>query len=135
MAYMSQERKRALAPQIKAVLKKYGVKGSIAVQHSSGLVVNIKSGPIDFIRNVNETMANRLHISPHATVAKDHLQVNPFWYHEHFTGTAKAFLTELVAAMNVGNHDRSDLSTDYHDVGWYIYINVGKWNKPYVLEA
>jgi hypothetical protein len=134
MAYMSQDRKRSLAPQIKAVLKKYGVKGSIAVHHSSGLVVNIKSGPIDFIRNVNETMANRLHISPHATVAKDHLQVNPYWYHEHYSGTAKAFLTELVAAMNVGNHDRSDLSTNYHDVGWYIYINVGKWNKPYVLE-
>jgi hypothetical protein len=25
--------------------------------------------------------------------------------------------------------------TDYFDVGWYIDINVGKWNKPYQFEA
>jgi hypothetical protein len=25
--------------------------------------------------------------------------------------------------------------TDYFDVGWYIEINVGKWNKEYNLTA
>jgi hypothetical protein len=37
--------------------------------------------------------------------------------------------------MVVGNHDRSDSMTDYFDVGWYISINVGKWNKPYEMTA
>ena len=49
MAYISQEDKKALAPAIKAVLKKYGVKGSIAINHHSSLVVNIKSGVLDFL--------------------------------------------------------------------------------------
>jgi hypothetical protein len=36
--------------------------------------------------------------------------------------------------MNQGNWNRSDVQTDYFDVGWYCDINVGSWNKPYVLE-
>jgi hypothetical protein len=36
--------------------------------------------------------------------------------------------------MMVGNHNRSDIMSDYHDVGWYVDINIGQWNKPYILE-
>jgi hypothetical protein len=35
--------------------------------------------------------------------------------------------------MNDGNHDNSDIQSDYFDVGWYISINVGRWDKPYEL--
>jgi hypothetical protein len=35
--------------------------------------------------------------------------------------------------MMVGNHDRSDIQSDYFDVGWYVDINIGRWNKPYAL--
>ena len=55
MAYMSQERKAQLAPAIKAVLKKYNIKASIAVNNHSTLVVNIKQGEIDFIENFIQT--------------------------------------------------------------------------------
>jgi len=48
MAYMSQEKKAKLAPAIKTILKKHGVKGSIAVRNHSTLVVNISKGSIDF---------------------------------------------------------------------------------------
>ena len=48
MAYVSQEKKAELAPKIKEVLKKYNMKGSIAVRHHSTLVVNIASGPLEF---------------------------------------------------------------------------------------
>jgi hypothetical protein len=40
-----------------------------------------------------------------------------------------------MTAMNDGNHDRSDIQTDYFDVGWYVDVNIGRWNKPYILEA
>ena len=53
MAYISQETKKELAPGIKAVLKKYGVKGSIGIHNHSSLVVNIKEGSIDFIAEAN----------------------------------------------------------------------------------
>ena len=141
MAYMSQERKQQMAPAIKAVLKKHGVKGTIAVRNHSTLVLNIKSGSIDFIENFIKTDKDK----PYAKYMTDEqvayirknqsLDVNPYWYKEHFSGKALAFLSELFPAMNKGNHDNSDIQTDYFDVGWYVDVNIGKWNKPYTLEA
>lgn len=130
MAYMSQERKAALAPAIKAICKKYGVKASLAVYNHSSLVLNIKSGPIDFIGNYNSTVGNR-----YQQCESKYMQVNPYWYHDHFDGAALAFLKEVIPAMNVGNHDRSDIQSDYFDVGWYTDVNVGRWNKPYLLTT
>ena len=43
MAYISQKEKKELAPNIKKVLKKYGMKGTIAIDHYSSLVVNLLS--------------------------------------------------------------------------------------------
>ena len=134
MAYMNQERKAQLAHGIKAICKKYDVKASLAVNNHSTLVLNIKQGSIDFIGNFNEVCAKiprpeHLPFRP----ANDHISVNTFWYHEHFSGTALAFLKEIIPALNVGNHDRSDIQSDYFDVGWYVDINIGQWDKPYAL--
>lgn len=135
MAHMSQDKKKQIAPVVKKILAKYGVKGSLAVHNHSTLVLNIKSGSIDFINNYNETVGQRPGGHRLGNPATDHLDVNPYWYHDHFSGVAKSFLTEIMVAMNNGNHDRSDVQSDYFDVGWYVDVNVGKWNKPYVLEA
>ena len=115
MAYMSQENKKTLAPAIKSVLKEYNMKGSIGVDNHSTLVVNLKEGHIDF-GSTNDS-------------------VNPYWIDKHYTGIAQQFLNELKDAMMAGNYNNSDIMTDYFDVGWYIDINVGKWNKPYILTA
>ncbi len=139
MAYMSQERKAELAPAIKAVLKKYNVKASIAVRNHSTLVLNIKQGEIDFIENFIKTdadkpSANKMNDERVAYIRKNNsLDVNPYWYQEHFSGKALSFLKEVFNAMNNGNHDRSDIQSDYFDVGWYVDVNIGSWNKPYAL--
>ena len=135
MAYMNQQRKAQLAVTIKTICKTYKVKASLSVHHHSTLVLNIKSSPIDFIKNYNEVEAKRNICKPdHMRDRADKaLSINPYWYHEHFSGKAKEFLEKVIAAMKVGNHDNSDIMTDYFDVGWYISINVGKWNKPYVV--
>ena len=134
MAYMSQEKKAVLAPRIKAILKKYGVKGSLAIRSHSTLVLNLKSGKIDFISN-----SNRVCSESHYQVSsgfkpntKGYSSVNPYWYQDHYDGEAKAFLKEILTVMNDGNHDRSDIMTDYFDVGWYVDINIGKWDKSYI---
>lgn len=133
MAYMNQERKSAIAPEIKVILKKYGVKGSLAVRNHSTLVLNLKSGKIDFIKNFNDTAENRPGGFRNGSPAEKSIQVNPYWYHEHFSGKAKSFLKEVLAVMNGGNHDNSDIQSDYFDVGWYVDVNVGQWDKPYLV--
>ena len=138
MAYMCQTKKKAIAPQIKAVLKKYGMTGTIAVRNHSSLVVNLKKGALDLIGDANihnkeyaERTGNQCY------EVKDYLQVNPYYAEEWSTCKKIAsFYKELLAAMHgVGsgfaNHNNSDIMTDYFDVGWYVDINVGDWDKPY----
>jgi hypothetical protein len=133
MAYMSQERKAKISPKIKQILKKYGVKGSLSVHNHSALSLTVKSGKIDFISNINRVLSDRPGGFRNDCPAKDSIQVNPYWYQEHFDGEALQFLSEILPAMNDGNHDNSDIQSDYFDVGWHVYVNIGRYNKPYNL--
>jgi len=136
MAYMSQEKKARLAPAIKAICRKYGVKASLAVRNHSTLVLNIKQGSIDFIGNFNKVCGNDHYQVSRGfrPVTSGSMSVNVYWYKDHFDGKALSFLKEVIPAMHVGNHDNSDIQTDYFDVGWYVDVEVGKWDKPYALE-
>lgn len=134
MAHVSQETKAKLAPTIKAILKKYKLKGSLSVRNHSSLVLNIKSGSIDFINNFDSVRDRRPEYNGEKLIRTHSIQVNPYWYHEHFTGEALAFLTEMVSAMKGPDFfDHSDMQTDYFHCSHYFDINVGQWNKPYEL--
>lgn len=135
MAYVSQELKSKIAPKVKAICKEYGVKASVAVKHHSTLVLNIQSGIIDFIGNYNEIVSKKPNPYPNQTVdcriAKNYIQVNEYHLESDYSGAALAFLLAVRSAMNEENFDNSDVQTDYFHVGWYIDINIGKYDKPY----
>ena len=135
MAYVSQELKSKLSPAIKAVCKKYGIKASIAVRNHMTLCLNIKSGAIDFIGNSNRVCgADFYQVSRGFTPnTSGYDQVNPYHFQSHYDGDARAFLSEVLAVMNDGNWDKSDIQSDYFNVGWYVDVNIGAWNKPYTV--
>ena len=119
MAYVSQDDKKMLTPAIKAVLKKYNMKASIAVRHHSTLVVNIKAGAIPFDK-------------------EDSHSINEYHYERNYADNPKlvAFLDELVPAMKGPDFfDESDAMTDYFHTSHYIDINFGKWNQSYKMVA
>lgn len=128
MAYVSQELKARLAPRIRAICKRHGIKASLAVRNHSSLVLTVRQGGIDFVADYGISPQDRTHAKQFG------IQVNPYHYKSHFNGRALKFLSEVIPAMNDGNHDRSDIQTDYFDVGWYIDVNIGRWNRPYALE-
>ena len=120
MVYVSQKDKAKLAPEIKKVLSKYGMKGSISIRHHSSLVVTLQSGSIDF---------------GEYTHGDGYIQVNTYHIDSHYRGKAKAFLTELLAAMKGPDYfNNDDAMTDYFHRSHYTDINVGRWNKPYFLQ-
>ena len=137
MAFMNQEHKKELSPAIKAVLKKYGMKGSISVKHHSTLVVTITEGPLDLIGAANDF--NRKFAEQRGQQfypVEDCYQEHGYRIDEHYEGEIRDFFAELHAAMNTGNFDNSDPMTDYFHVGWYTNINVGRSRaKPYKLTA
>ena len=140
MAYMNGEKKAKIAVALKPVLKKYGVKGTLSVRNHSTIVLTLKSGKIDFIENYIKTDLDTPYGNKMSAQQVDHirkyqsLDVNPYWFQEHFTGKTKAFLTEAFAALKcAGWYDKSDAQVDYFNTAYYVDVNVGKWNKPYVV--
>ena len=124
MAYVSQEMKKELAPAIKAVLKKYRMKGSIAVNNHSTLEVNLSEGYVDCISKGERILGL-------GGVSKS---VNVYHIDEWYEGVAKNFLNELLNAMKGPKYfNNDDIMTDYFSRSHYTDINVGKWNKPFKL--
>jgi hypothetical protein len=96
------------------------MKGSISIRHHSSLVVTLQSGSIDF---------------GEYTHGDGYIQVNTYHIDSHYRGKAKAFLTELLAAMKGPDYfNNDDAMTDYFHRSHYTDINVGRWNKPYFLQ-
>jgi len=138
MAYMNQERKQKIAQTLKPILAKYKVKGSLRVRSHMTIVLTLKSGAIDFIGNSNRVCGNDFYqvsrgFKPNTN---GYDQVNPYHFQSHYDGVAKEFLTEALKALKSADwYDESDAMTDYFNTAYYVDVNIGNWDKPYILEA
>lgn len=110
MAYINQETKKALEPKIKSILNRYGVKGSIRIKDYAVLIVTLRSGKLPFYGSGIKV-----------------------WERNFVSGKCRDMVKELYDAMNEGNYDESRPEIDYFSVGWYSYIHVGEYDKPYVI--
>lgn len=140
---MSQERKKSISLALKPILDKYKIKASLSVDNHSTIILKITKSHLDFIGNYEEVLRNshyRMNQGSNKSVGGKvvfdfkNLSLSHYHIEDHFDGICRDFLKEAFAALNDGNHDRSDSQSDYFDVGWYSYIKIGTWDKPYILE-
>lgn len=125
MAYMSQEKKAVIAAELKKAVPK-GWKYTLRVRNHSGIVMTIKSAPVDLLTGLNGECAADIK-------ARKYHQVNLHCLDRMFSGETLAVMEAIKAALNTGNWDRSEPMTDYFDVGHYAYIDIGQWNKPFAV--
>lgn len=136
MAWMNQERKAKIVNAMKPVMAKYGVKGTFKCDKLS-ITFTIREGKVDFIADKPDSVVE---YGRYVTLDKAEMRkrysfdINPYWYHEHYTGISKAFLDEVITAMKAADYyDRSDAMIDYFDTAYYYHVKVGSWDKPYTL--
>lgn len=122
MAYFSQDDKKVVSAAVKPILKKYGVKGSLSVRNHSTVVLTLTAGKVDFFKDGNIDPENR----------KWGIDVNPYWFQDHYSGKSLKFLAEIIPALkSAGWYDDSDIQTDYFNTAYYFDVKVGNWKKPY----
>ena len=137
MAYMNQERKAKITKMLKPILAKYKVKGSLSVRNHSTIVLTLKSGAIDFIGNSNRVCGNDFYQVQRGfkPTTSGYDQVNPYWFQDHYDGDAKAFLTEAFKALKSADwYDETNAMIDYFNIAYYVDVNIGKWNSPYIVQ-
>lgn len=127
MAYFNQEKKAKIAPAIKALAKEYGLKVSLGVKHHSTVVLNIQSGKLNFFKEYKDSRHSELNGEV------TYLRVNEYYIGEHFEGKSKEFLIKAKLILDTDNFDNSDIQSDYFHVGHYVDINIGSYNKPYIV--
>jgi len=139
MAYMSQEKKKEIAEQLKKVVPK-GWKYSLGVRHHSTLVMTIRSAPVDLIDEHNRAVyaknpgyrADSQNYVGRDRLAEDNFSVNV--YHEPMMLENKEVFQKILKVLNTGNYDNSDIQTDYFECGFYVDLKVGEWDKPFIVK-
>lgn len=134
MAHMPQEKKSQIAAALKLAIPKTW-KYSLAVRHSSTLVLTITAAPVDLMGDLKAQSAKRARFHGDADyIANAHyLQLNTHSRDEAFANPeTRATFERILAALNDGNFDKSDVMTDYFHVGWYVDVNIGRFGRPFV---
>lgn len=139
MAFVSKTDMVSLKPGIQAVLKKYGMKGTIAGQNSSTVRVTITKGPLDLmgayrarvIRDAHRELPRNPHFADGTKYAlgETSFRLNEYWIEDNYVGEVRDFYLELKAAMEGADFFcEDDAMTDYFHRSHYITINVGNKN-------
>ena len=122
MAFITAEQTKEIKRELS---QKYpNLKFSVKNRNYTAVDVAIVGGDIDFSDLLN---------------GRNHTSVNQYAlmreYGEPVYGEHTELLRGIFKIVNEGNYDRSDMMTDYFDVGFYVDFEIGRWDKPYVCTA
>jgi hypothetical protein len=124
MAYMNQEKKALIAAELKKVMPE-GWKYSLRVNHHSSIVLTVSSAPVDLIG---------LH-SNKDQWTNGYIQLNEYYLEHQYSGDVLEILKAARTALNTGNWDKSDIQTDYFNVGHYVNMHVGSFERPFIFTG
>lgn len=128
MAYIKKEEISAIRNELKKRFGHTGLKFGVKNRHHSSVHVTIKAGPIDFsdiYRDGDE----------YAQVNIYHLQ--NYGQHTPFFEELEKIIKTAPALAEGGREwfDKSDMMTDYFHTAFYIDLDVGSYDKPYVYNG
>ena len=129
MAYINAKDVQAIRNELKEEFKK-DIKFSVKKSNWNQVIVTLQQGTTDF---------------SDITDKDGYAQINQYWLDR--TGDHKPLFEKIINIIktapirgegyhkNKGWYDNSDSMIDYFDTAYYISMNVGSWNQPYVQTA
>ncbi len=139
MAYITKEKVAEIRKNLKAAFPDW--KFSLRMDRHTSIHLAVVKAPYNVFEDFNPVDRFR---DPHdldqeaydRCVREGNAQVNHYWLDgsDTWQGKTKEAFKKMSAICNEGNHDNSDIQSDYFDVGWYFTMAVGKWNKPVEIK-
>lgn len=123
MAYFTQEMKKNVAAKLKDVVPA-GWKYTLSVKDHSTLYFNLKEIPAEYklAKDLAEVIEQQGYCQLRGT-------------NDVFKSTKHSLIFEKIwEILNDTNYDNSDSQSDYFDVGYYCYVNFGRWNKALIIK-
>ena len=139
MAYISKEQQKEKLIKLKPLFKKYGLRATLARSNASKITLNIWEGSIDFMGQYNNYRINNKNRYCDNSNVENFLNYKTFVItnnctFKEFSGEALEFLTEANKILQQDNYDRSDMMTDYFDIGFFVDISIGNCEKDYIFK-
>lgn len=138
MAYISTSEVKEIR---KALKEKFGknIKFGVRRDNYSSVIITLKEGVIDFYDGSMDSVDK---YNGRVRKFEGYEQINQ--YHTHFYGKHESLFNDIVeivksapAKADGGRawYNNSDAQIDYFDTAFYMSINVGYWDKPYVCTT
>ena len=110
---------------------------SVRCPHYGAIDISLISGPRQiFTRDYTESLltGEKYPINGHLDIGN---HFNPNWDNSItsvLTREAANILSKVFSICDRYNWDHSDLQSDYYDVHFYLSVEIGRWNKPYIVK-
>jgi hypothetical protein len=136
MAYMDQIKKAKIAAALKKVMPA-GWKYTLSVHNHSSITMTIKSAPfplIDMINAKNKASAE-FRGDVHYEIKGGNCQLNMYYLEDAFSEPAvlEVLINAKKALYSADYYDDSDVQTDYFNCAYYAHMQVGTYDKPFVM--
>lgn len=128
MAYMSQDRKKRIAAELKKVVPS-DWKYTLSVQHHSQLTMTIRKGP-EALMIEPESWRYGEFTEQHM-VEGGYRDLNVYHLKSYVVPELYDTMKAILDTLNLENYDNSDVMSDYFDVGYYVELNIGSYDKPF----
>lgn len=109
MAHITQAQKKNISSLLKEIKELKNWSYSLSINNHSEIIMKVKSAPVKIPEG------------------ETYFQVNPYYVHEY----NNELLNKIISILNTDNYNRSRIEIDYHDVGHYIRLTFGTWDKPF----
>jgi hypothetical protein len=116
MAYISTEEVKVIREELKKNFpSRLGWKLSIVRRDYLSLSISIINAPIELRNDQNNSYES----------------VNQYWLESRENKESVLVLKKIFEIANKNNYDRSDVQSDYFDVGYYLNLSIGHFGKPF----
>lgn len=122
MAYITTESVKEMRNELKALYPaKQGWKISLTREHYSSVRCCVLQAPIELRQDTTRSYES----------------VNHIWLADHYKDhqDIQKELQKITNVLNKNNYNNSDVQSDYFDVGHYVTLQVGSWDKPFTVKA
>jgi curved DNA-binding protein CbpA len=119
-------------------------KFSITVKHYSSIYINLMEAPfspfakIEDIQEEIDCMKQRNnYYSAEERMTLSGYGINHYHMERdfHLSAVCKAIMKDVLAFANSYNYDYSDTQSDYFATNFYLTLQIGKWDKPFVQKG
>lgn len=130
MAWMNQETKQRIAERVRAVTPKTW-RVTFSVRHRSTLICTIRKADVDILGAISDAYEAIANANPRYDFSGrvQYIQSLGMTTIEMLPDPLRSTLKAMHDALESENYDRSDIMTDYFDVGYYAHLAVGDHTK------